>query len=398
VSGGSGSHTYYLPGNIEEVTPSGSLVKYYNAGGLSLGENTATSASGIAYLASDGLGSVTEALNPTGTATGSILYGPYGGVRYSTGTMPTSKGFTGQYADAATGLDYYGARYYDPALGQFASADTVLQGGGYSICGLNRYGYVKGNPETLSDPSGNCPQKPQGWRAKLQAWGVAFGIFLLQLPSNGITPYDEAVKSHGPSSPTEIVQQTENKNARSAENSTGSGNGCDDDDRINTDEGTPAIEVERAGRTIATVSRSGETVRWNRAARRHPQWVKGEQMSNAQALQVNHAWTAHLEAVNSAAFGPQSAYIPSLRDPIPAGVPLNIWIHEVLNPFTIGLTVGGAALQYLANHLSSSHNSVNTGSDEYNPYGGGGGVYDQAGVSSVGGGGGEYRGGEDRVK
>ena len=54
VSGGSGNHTYYLPGNVEEVTPSGSLVKYYSAGGLVLGVNTTTSASGISYLADDG--------------------------------------------------------------------------------------------------------------------------------------------------------------------------------------------------------------------------------------------------------------------------------------------------------------------------------------------------------
>ncbi len=34
VSGGSGNHTYYLPGNVEEVTPSGSLIMYYSASGL----------------------------------------------------------------------------------------------------------------------------------------------------------------------------------------------------------------------------------------------------------------------------------------------------------------------------------------------------------------------------
>lgn len=36
ISGGSGNHTYYLPGNVEQVTPSGSLVKYYAAGEVSL--------------------------------------------------------------------------------------------------------------------------------------------------------------------------------------------------------------------------------------------------------------------------------------------------------------------------------------------------------------------------
>lgn len=46
----------------------------------------------------------------------SILYAPYGSPRYANGTMPTDYGFTGQRADAMTGLDYYGARYYDPQL------------------------------------------------------------------------------------------------------------------------------------------------------------------------------------------------------------------------------------------------------------------------------------------
>lgn len=70
-------------------------------------------------------------------------------MRYASGTLPTSKGFTGQRADATSGLDYYGARYYDPLAEQFTSADTTLAGG------LNRYGYVGGNPETFVDPSGH---------------------------------------------------------------------------------------------------------------------------------------------------------------------------------------------------------------------------------------------------
>jgi RHS repeat-associated protein len=63
--------------------------------------------------------------------------------------MPTDYGFTGQRADAATGLDFYNARYYDPAAGQFASADTALAGG------LNRYVYVGDSPENATDPSGH---------------------------------------------------------------------------------------------------------------------------------------------------------------------------------------------------------------------------------------------------
>ena len=153
MSGGSSGATYYLPGNVEEVTPTGALTKYYTAGGLTLGLNTAPDASGLSYLVSDGLGSVSEALAPSGLMTAGQLYSPYGAVRYTTvGTLPTNRGFTGQYADTSSdGLDYYGARYYDPLLGQFTSADTVADG----TDGLNRYGYVKGNPETFTDPTGH---------------------------------------------------------------------------------------------------------------------------------------------------------------------------------------------------------------------------------------------------
>ena len=46
----------------------------------------------------------------------------------------------------------YKARYYDPALGRFISADTVTPGG---TEGLNRYSYTSNNPVKYSDPSGH---------------------------------------------------------------------------------------------------------------------------------------------------------------------------------------------------------------------------------------------------
>ena len=60
--------------------------------------------------------------------------------------MPTQRGYTGQLLDPS-GLQYYHARYYDGSIGQFISADTVQ--------GPNRYAYVGGNPETLTDSSGH---------------------------------------------------------------------------------------------------------------------------------------------------------------------------------------------------------------------------------------------------
>jgi RHS repeat-associated protein len=147
TSSGTTTTTSYV-GSLEEVATTGGMTTttaYY--GGLAESVNGT-----LSYLLSDGLGSVSESVTTSGAASATQLYGPYGGVRYASGTLPTSKGFTGQRADSATsGLDYYGARYYDPVAGQLTSADTTLAGG------LNRYAYVAGNPETATDPTGHCP-------------------------------------------------------------------------------------------------------------------------------------------------------------------------------------------------------------------------------------------------
>ncbi len=84
----------------------------------------------------------------TGSAavTSTQVYSPYGSPRYRKGTVPTTKGFTGQYHDVS-GLDYYHARYYDPVVGRFVSADTA-QGNGQ---GMDPYSYVGNNPETKEE-------------------------------------------------------------------------------------------------------------------------------------------------------------------------------------------------------------------------------------------------------
>ena len=134
---------------LEDVTTSGSTTSttaYYYLGAQRIAESVNGT---VSYLASDGLGSAEAALSSTGTVTASVLYMPYGKVRYSSGTMPGAYGYTGQQPDALTGLNYDNARYYDPVSKQFITADTVSDG-------LNRYGYVGENPETNTDPSGHC--------------------------------------------------------------------------------------------------------------------------------------------------------------------------------------------------------------------------------------------------
>ncbi|MDD4860352.1 MAG: RHS repeat-associated core domain-containing protein, partial [Dehalococcoidales bacterium] len=79
-------------------------------------------------------------------------YAPYGDSRNSQGNLATDKLFTGQRLDG-TGLYYYGARYYDPEIGRFISADTLVQMP-FNPQSLNRYSYCLNNPLKYVDPSG----------------------------------------------------------------------------------------------------------------------------------------------------------------------------------------------------------------------------------------------------
>jgi RHS repeat-associated protein len=65
-------------------------------------------------------------------------------------------GFTGHIKDAATGLNYMQARYYDPAIGRFLSIDPV----GFSVDQpfmFGRYSYVGNDPVNAWDPFGEGP-------------------------------------------------------------------------------------------------------------------------------------------------------------------------------------------------------------------------------------------------
>ncbi len=81
---------------------------------------------------------------------------PFGGLRSGLSSVaggPSDLSFTGQRDDVGTGLMYFGARFYDPVLGQFTQPDSL------SVDGLNRYAYVRNSPLSLVDPSGLCAEE-----------------------------------------------------------------------------------------------------------------------------------------------------------------------------------------------------------------------------------------------
>ena len=113
---------------------------------------------GIQYLFSDHIGSATVSYRPSDGQTERQYYTPYGGIRHTDG-LDTDIGYTGQRADTSTGLMFYNARYYDPAIGRFISPDTIVPDPS-NPQDYDRYAYVRNNPVNYSDPSGHFARAP----------------------------------------------------------------------------------------------------------------------------------------------------------------------------------------------------------------------------------------------
>ena len=76
------------------------------------------------------------------------------------GTAPTSYRYTGQ-RESEAGLYFYNARYFDPKLGRFVSADSIIPDPGSPIS-WDRYAYSSNNPINYNDPSGHAQVCVQG--------------------------------------------------------------------------------------------------------------------------------------------------------------------------------------------------------------------------------------------
>ena len=118
------------------------ILKYYEAGGTRVAMRKAGA---LSYLFGDHLGRTGLTTNASGVRTGELWYKPWGesrGTPYA--TTPTTYRYTGQREDTSIGLDFYGARYYDAALGPFLSADTLVPSP-LAPQTFNRYAYAGGN-------------------------------------------------------------------------------------------------------------------------------------------------------------------------------------------------------------------------------------------------------------
>ncbi|EMM98532.1 RHS repeat-associated core domain protein [Leptospira noguchii str. 1993005606] len=117
---------------------------------------------GMFFFHPDHLGSITMITDGAGNpasgpepGTSFVSYEPYGSIIRNDSYGPDifRYKFTGQIEDKETGLYYYKSRFYEPILGRFIQADTVIDPD--SINGQNRYMYVEGNPVNYKDSSGH---------------------------------------------------------------------------------------------------------------------------------------------------------------------------------------------------------------------------------------------------
>jgi RHS repeat-associated protein len=172
-----GSATTTFVGNYYEKTGS-TITKYYLAGSnrVAMRNYTIPQSMEVEYFLSDHLGSTSLTTDQDGAKVSEMRYKPWGELRSwwvepNLSTTPAYKlpeyTFTGQFSymdDPSTssvtegfGLMYFQARFYDPALGRFSSADTIIPEESQGTQAWDRYAFVNNNPVRYTDPSGHCP-------------------------------------------------------------------------------------------------------------------------------------------------------------------------------------------------------------------------------------------------
>lgn len=117
-------------------------------------QHTGTGA-GTGYYHSDGNGNVTAMLAPDGQSLlAAYLYDPYGRTLQASGTWASANvyRFSSKEQHAASGLYYYGFRFYSPNLQRWVNRDPIQEEGG-----INLFKFIKNSPSSFVDADGRHP-------------------------------------------------------------------------------------------------------------------------------------------------------------------------------------------------------------------------------------------------
>jgi RHS repeat-associated protein len=121
------------------------------------------------------------ATNASGGIEWQARYKPFGETRWISGTLTTNRkpalsaanGFNGMKEESALGGIYdFNARFYDPVIGRFLSADTIVPRPS-DPQSLNRFSFVRNNPLKYVDPSGHDIAIATGRGEDIRVNGIA---------------------------------------------------------------------------------------------------------------------------------------------------------------------------------------------------------------------------------
>ena len=108
----------------------------------------------MSYYLYNGRGSVTGNTWYNGMLTDVYQYDPYGQVTLGSTKHTEFYGYNADSYNPNTGLEYLGARYYNPNKRRFFQEDSWL-GSITDPLTLNRYAYTKNSPLNYVNPSGH---------------------------------------------------------------------------------------------------------------------------------------------------------------------------------------------------------------------------------------------------
>ncbi|GGA80311.1 hypothetical protein GCM10011507_34450 [Edaphobacter acidisoli] len=108
---------------------------------------------GLHFHLTDWLGTRRAQTNFAGSLEATYMGMPFGEMPIGQSSGPTEQHFTGKERDSESGLDYFGARYYDSSMGRFMSPDATGPNPGNPQA-LNLYRYGFNNPLRYTDPDG----------------------------------------------------------------------------------------------------------------------------------------------------------------------------------------------------------------------------------------------------
>ena len=143
------------------------------------------------YYATNIQGDVVAILNASGTAVVTYTYDAWGNILTTTGTLSSTLGthnplrYRGYVYDQETGLYYLQSRYYNPELGRFICADSLVSTG-QGILGNNMFAYCLNNPVNLVDYDG---KEPITISVSVVVLGVVVLVLVVDLGAQAISSF-----------------------------------------------------------------------------------------------------------------------------------------------------------------------------------------------------------------